>query len=168
MSTTTFKPGSFGARFELAMKDIRRAGVVARRNVSSCCRSCYETGVADDQPWLTVTTQSVDGSGLGSYVIGIDRTSLANGNYGGTVTFTTSAGTLDVPVNMIVDASIPEAAAGTLYQDGEPVAHEVGVPFMVRQFDWHHVRNDGPGDRLALVVDRDVPLSHPSGPLRLR
>jgi len=50
MSKTTFKPGSFGARFELAMKDIRRAGVVARRNVSSCCRSCYETGVADDQP----------------------------------------------------------------------------------------------------------------------
>lgn len=50
MSKTTFKPGSFGARFELAMKDIRRAGVVARRNVSSCCRSCYDANVADDQP----------------------------------------------------------------------------------------------------------------------
>jgi hypothetical protein len=50
MSTTTHNPGTFGARFELAMKDIRRAGVLARRNVASCCRSCYDPQIADDQP----------------------------------------------------------------------------------------------------------------------
>lgn len=63
---------------------------------------------------------------------------------------------------------IPLSPHGRLFQDGEPVACEVGVPYMVRQFDWHHVRNDDEGDRIALVVDRDIALPIPTGPLRLR
>lgn len=40
----------FGERFDAAMKEIRKGKVVARRNIASCCRGCYVTGVADDQP----------------------------------------------------------------------------------------------------------------------
>jgi hypothetical protein len=37
-------------RFDIAMREIRSAGVVARRNIMTCCRSCYDAGVADTQP----------------------------------------------------------------------------------------------------------------------
>ena len=63
---------------------------------------------------------------------------------------------------------LPFTAAGHLYQDGAPVAHEVGVPFPVRHFEWHQVRNDAAAPRVALVIDRDVPLPVPCGPLQLR
>ena len=43
--------------------------------------------------------------------------------------------------------------------------HTAGVPFPVRHFDWHHVTNDGPGFRVSLVIDRDIPLDVPTGPL---
>jgi hypothetical protein len=49
MDTQTSNP-RFGERFDAAMKEIRKGKVVARRNIASCCRGCYETGVADDQP----------------------------------------------------------------------------------------------------------------------
>lgn len=62
----------------------------------------------------------------------------------------------------------PFTADGVLVHDGQPVAHEVGVPFRVDHFDWHEVRNDGPGDRVSLVVDRNVSLGRPSGPFRLK
>jgi hypothetical protein len=35
-------------QFELAMKEIRKNKVMARRNVSSCCRGCVDLKVADD------------------------------------------------------------------------------------------------------------------------
>jgi len=37
-------------RFDIAMREIRSAGVVARRNIMTCCRSCYDAGVAETQP----------------------------------------------------------------------------------------------------------------------
>lgn len=74
------------------------------------------TGVSDDQAWLTVSAANIDPlTGLGSYLISIDRNALANGIYTGTITFSSTAGTLNVPLTMVVDASIPAAAAGTLY-----------------------------------------------------
>ncbi len=74
------------------------------------------TSLSDDQPWLTVSTANIDPlTGLGSYLISVDRNTLANGIYTGTITFTTTAGALTVPVTLVVDASIPAATAGTLY-----------------------------------------------------
>ena len=35
-------------QFEAAMKEIRKNKVMARRNVSSCCRGCVDLKVADD------------------------------------------------------------------------------------------------------------------------
>lgn len=48
--TITALTPRFAERFDAAMKEIRKGKVVARRNVASCCRGCYVTGVADDQP----------------------------------------------------------------------------------------------------------------------
>lgn len=73
------------------------------------------SGVVTDQSWLTVGAQAVDGDGLGSYRVDVLRTGLAGGMHEGTVTFSTSAGSLAVPVSLLVDAAIPAAAAGTLY-----------------------------------------------------
>ena len=50
MNTTTTTTSTFETRFTDAVKEIRKAGIVARRNVASCCRSCYDPKVADDQP----------------------------------------------------------------------------------------------------------------------
>jgi len=44
-----FKVKSVSVQFESAMKEIRKNKVMARRNVSSCCRSCVDLKVADDQ-----------------------------------------------------------------------------------------------------------------------
>jgi serine protease len=52
------------------------------------------------QAWLTVTAQSVDTDGLGTYLAGVDRSAVAEGTYSATITFTTTAGALDVPVLM--------------------------------------------------------------------
>lgn len=46
--TTTTTPG-FGERFDAALKEIRKGKVVARRNIATCCRGCYDPQVADDQ-----------------------------------------------------------------------------------------------------------------------
>jgi hypothetical protein len=40
---------SLSVQFEAAMKEIRKNKVMARRNVSSCCRGCVDLKVADDQ-----------------------------------------------------------------------------------------------------------------------
>ena len=41
MNTTTIAtPATLQERFNQAMKDIRKGGVKARRNVAGCCRSC--------------------------------------------------------------------------------------------------------------------------------
>ena len=40
---------SVSTQFELAMKEIRKNKVMARRNVSGCCGGCVDLKVADDQ-----------------------------------------------------------------------------------------------------------------------
>ena len=54
---------------------------------------------------------------------------------------------------------IPFTAGGRLVQDGEPVDHEVGVPFRVRHDRWHSVENQSDHPRVSLVIDRDVVVS---------
>jgi hypothetical protein len=63
---------------------------------------------------------------------------------------------------------IPLTEAGQLIQDGEPVAHEVGVPFQVYQDRWHSVRNASDTSRVSLVIDRDIPSGAPSAPFRVK
>ena len=64
---------------------------------------------------------------------------------------------------------IPFTEAGTLYEDGVAVAHEVGVPFVVHHDRWHAVRNDDPTEpRISLVIDRDVIVSPARTPFLTR
>jgi hypothetical protein len=63
---------------------------------------------------------------------------------------------------------LPFTTAGCLLQCGAPVHHEVGVPFRVAHHDWHSVINTDDTERVALVIDRAVPLSIPSAPLQVR
>lgn len=37
-------------RYNKAVKQIRSAGIVVRRNVMGCCRSCIDLGLADEVP----------------------------------------------------------------------------------------------------------------------
>jgi len=40
----------FATRFNAALKEIRKGKVVARRNIATCCRGCYDPEVAETQP----------------------------------------------------------------------------------------------------------------------
>jgi hypothetical protein len=42
--------GTLEARMNNAFKSIRQQGIVAKRNVAGCCRSCIDLGLADNVP----------------------------------------------------------------------------------------------------------------------
>lgn len=52
------------------------------------------------QNWLTIAALSVDADGLGTYRASLDRSAVTEGTYTATITFTTTAGVLNVPVLM--------------------------------------------------------------------
>lgn len=49
-TTVSTKNPQLRTRYEMAMKELRRNKIVARRNITTCCRGCYDANVADDQP----------------------------------------------------------------------------------------------------------------------
>jgi len=63
---------------------------------------------------------------------------------------------------------LPFTAAGCLSECGVPVPHVVGVPFRVHHHEWHSVANTDDSERVALVIDRAVPLDIPTAPLQVR
>jgi serine protease len=72
------------------------------------------TSVTDDSQWLSVSSVTIDGKGLGSYRISANRTGLEDGYYQGQVTFTIdSVQQLTLAVNMQVGSV---ASAGQLTQ----------------------------------------------------
>ncbi|MGD8568060.1 MAG: S8 family serine peptidase [Gammaproteobacteria bacterium] len=74
------------------------------------------TNVSNDAGgWLSVTPANVDGNGLGSYNVNVDRSSLADGVYSATVTVASSAGTQTVSVIMQVDSQATGDYAGFHY-----------------------------------------------------
>ena len=52
------------------------------------------------QNWLSITADTVDTNGLGSYLVSVDRSNLADNTYSATIVFSTSAGPVNVPVLM--------------------------------------------------------------------
>jgi serine protease len=71
---------------------------------------------ADGFPWLTVAAESVDASGLGTYRVRVDRRSLVDGLYTGTIRFTSDSNTVDVAVIMSVgDPALAQPDAGHQY-----------------------------------------------------
>jgi serine protease len=70
----------------------------------------------DGAPWLTITADSVDASGLGSYRATVARSSLADGLYTGTIHFTSDHNAVDVAVIMQVgDLALAQPHAGHHY-----------------------------------------------------
>lgn len=58
--------GTLEARMNNAFKNIRQQGIVAKRNVAGCCRSCIDLGLADNVPVIW----SYGGQGHAVYVEG--------------------------------------------------------------------------------------------------
>jgi serine protease len=78
--------------------------------------SSVDTVTDDGGSWLSVQAGTVDANGLGSYVVKVTRTGLADGIYTGAVRFHSSAGDLDVPIIMQVGtATSTNADAGHEY-----------------------------------------------------
>ncbi len=74
------------------------------------------TSFSDDSNWLTVSPDTVDGDGLGSYQITVNRADLSGTSYLGTITFNLSTGNaLKVQVSMFVGTLDNTGNAGTNY-----------------------------------------------------
>jgi serine protease len=107
-------PGAlnFGAQGNQAAVAISNSG----GNVPPLSVTSTETLEDDGGSWLGVAATSVNGSGLGSYTVSVDRTGLADGIYTGAVRFHSTAGDLDVPVIMQVGTAVSsDANAGHHY-----------------------------------------------------
>jgi serine protease len=73
------------------------------------------TSVTETEPWLAVAPQSVDGNGLGSYQVSVDRGGLSTGTFSGTISVASSAGNATVAVVMSVVVAATGADAGYHY-----------------------------------------------------
>lgn len=74
------------------------------------------TGTRTSESWLQVTPRQVNASGVGTYVVAVNRDGLQDGLYSGLVEFTTDVGTIvKVQVNMRVGEFVPVGNAGYLY-----------------------------------------------------
>lgn len=73
---------------------------VTAQNVST--GTLQITSIASADPWITVTAVNVDANNLGTYLVTVDRTGLADGLYSGRITVQSSTGTVDVSVIMSV------------------------------------------------------------------
>lgn len=63
-----------------------------------------------DAPWITLESQ-LDARGMGTYTVSVDRRSLENGNHSASITISSDANTLTIPVYMIVDDTNASTAA---------------------------------------------------------
>jgi serine protease len=73
-------------------------------------------GTQASEPWLQIAPRQVNGNGVGTYAVTVDRNGLQDGLYSGSVEFTTDVGTVvKVQVNMRVGEFVPVGNAGYLY-----------------------------------------------------
>ena len=71
--------------------------------------------LTDDAEWLTVTQANVDVNGNGSYTVAVSRAGLVEGTHTATITITSSANTVSVPVIMQVSSAPVPVDAGFQY-----------------------------------------------------
>ncbi len=79
---------NFGTSTETLLLDVQNGGT----------GSLTVTSVAPNASWITVTPFEVDASGQGTYLVSIDRASLAEGLRGKEIVVSSSAGDTEVPV----------------------------------------------------------------------
>lgn len=75
------------------------------------------SSVVASAAWLRVMPDETDASGLGRYLVSIERAGLAAGNYEGSVDFVSNAGTRRLTVRMRVADAAAAPDAGRLYVD---------------------------------------------------
>ncbi len=117
------------------------------------------TGVTEDSGgWLAVSAANVDASNLGTYIASVDRSGLLDGAYAATITFMSTAGSVDVRLIIQVGADIAGDAgfqyillidAGTL----APVA-EIGAGGDGGNYDFAFT--DVPGGTYYLAAGSDA------------
>ncbi len=73
------------------------------------------TNVATENSWLTVTAQSIDANGVGSYQVVVDRSGLPDSRNHSNILFTTGTGIIKVPVTMLVGKELTSGNSGYLY-----------------------------------------------------
>lgn len=101
-----------------ASLNIGSVGTSALLNVSNVGNGTLTVDAASvtaGNAWLSVAAESVDAAGLGTYRVTINRGALADGSYQGTVSFTSTPNTVDVPVLMQVGAQASTGDVGYQY-----------------------------------------------------
>ena len=91
---------------------------VAKSGTGSVAIVSASDSVSPPNDWLTVAASSVDGSGLGTYTVTVNRTGLSDGTYSGIVTFTSTAAGVDdvaVAVTMTVSSTTASTDGGFHY-----------------------------------------------------
>lgn len=73
------------------------------------------SGLMENAAWLTVTAGSTDDAGLGTYTVTVNREGLNPGVYTATITVSSSANTVEIPVIMQLVDSDATADAGRQY-----------------------------------------------------
>jgi len=73
------------------------------------------TSISANQPWITVTQVSIDGSNLGTYRVAIDRSNLADGIYSGQITAQSSVNTVNISVIVSVSTTGASSDVGYIY-----------------------------------------------------
>ncbi len=73
------------------------------------------TSITPSQPWITVTSIAVDASNLGTYLVTVDRSSLADGIYSGEIALQSDVNTVNVSVVITVGAAGTGGDVGYIY-----------------------------------------------------
>jgi serine protease len=116
------------------------------------------TNVTEDAGgWLSVSAIDVDGSNLGTYDATVDRSGLSPGAYEATITFESTADSVDVPVTMAVGGSF-SGDAGYHYvklRDAETLdtVMEMGVGVSAGTYDFSFI--DVPAGTYFLTAGSD-------------
>ncbi len=100
-SASTLNFGAFGAQLSLTLQNVG-TGTVTVQSVSA------------NQPWVSITAPG-DPSGLGEYLLNVDRNGLADGAYQATLSVTSDANDVEVNLIMQVSSTNQSADAGLHY-----------------------------------------------------
>jgi serine protease len=71
--------------------------------------------ILPDQPWITVTPITTDASNLGTFLVTVDRSGLADGIYSGQIALLSNVNTVNVSVVMTVGATGTAGDVGRIY-----------------------------------------------------
>jgi serine protease len=117
------------------------------------------TSIADDSGgWLSVTPVAVDGAGLGSYSVSVDRSGLATGSHAATITITSSAGIKHIPVVLRIGG--PSASdAGYQYVlliDAETLVPIDEIQVTAVNGEYTFAFENVPGGDYALIAGTDL------------